>query len=210
MKYSVAYYKALIFDFDGVVIDSENYKIAAFKSIFDAYPKHIKEIDYYNRKNRGITRFKKFEYIFENILRLPYNPKTETELATRYSQELAKNIDKVPLIKGVRKFLQNQKMLMFIASSAPENEIDRIVRLNYIKRYFKKIFAHPISKPQAIKRILKEERLKPFEACFFGDAPIDLESANNVGVDFIARTEASSKFPKGTRYILSFTELLAL
>lgn len=203
-------YKSLIFDFDGVILDSEEVKIKTFLSLFKNYPNHYEKIDEYNKANRGISRFVKFDFIYQNILRAPFSEKDSKILGEKYSKLLNEKMIHANLVKGIENFLKKQTVLLFIASSAPSEEIEKITKKKNIKKHFKKIYGHPILKEDAIKKILIDFQLKSEEVLFFGDAEADLEAAVNTKVDFVARTDSPEKFPKNVKKILDFNELIPL
>lgn len=60
--------KAIIFDFDAVIVESANIKTEAFKVLFADYPKKIYEIINYHLVNAGISRYVKLLNIYEHIL----------------------------------------------------------------------------------------------------------------------------------------------
>ena len=60
----------IIFDFDGVILNSHNIKTNAFFEIFKEFGNiKAKQAQKYHLKNIGISRFKKFKYIKKNILK---------------------------------------------------------------------------------------------------------------------------------------------
>ena len=63
--------KAIIFDFDGVILDSVDVKTKAFKQMYSIYGDDVmrKVVDYH-LLNGGISRYKKFKYFHENFLML--------------------------------------------------------------------------------------------------------------------------------------------
>lgn len=208
MKYDISEERTIIFDFDGVILDSEAYKIETFKSLFLGFPKYIKAIDDYNRTHRGISRYEKFEHIYKTILHLKYTQDVEKQLGEKYNRALLKNLKNSSLIPGVAVFLRQQQVPMFIASSSKLEEMDNVMKTKEIKQYFTKVYGQPISKYDAIKDVLKNLKLLPKQVLFIGDAIVDLETAEKAEVNFIARTDQPSKFPEGTKQIRDFTELL--
>lgn len=209
MKFDLRSYKAMVFDFDGVILDSEQFKIATFKSLFTHYPDHLESIDTYNREHRGISRYEKFAYIFRNILHLPYNEVTGKKLGERYSQMLSQNLADTPLIQGVKEFLAQQHVPLFVASSSEVHEMQRVVEAKGISKYFTKLYGHPISKAEAIREVAASNNMEPSQVLFFGDAVADWKAAAETKADFIARTEQPELFPIETRTISTFLELFA-
>ncbi|EAL7445452.1 HAD family hydrolase, partial [Campylobacter coli] len=61
--------KNIIFDFDGVILDSVELKTQAFAELFKEFPKNkVQELVKYHIQNGGISRYHKIQYFFENIL----------------------------------------------------------------------------------------------------------------------------------------------
>lgn len=208
MKYNLASYKAIVFDFDGVILDSESYKIQTFKSLFSSFPDYIDKIDEYNKANRGISRYDKFRYIYQTILQLPYTEDVEKMLGEAYNSKLVQNLGSISLISGVKKFLEQQHVPLYIASSSKESEMDQAMQAHGIKKYFKKTYDQSNTKEYAILDVKKKLKLKGDKILFVGDAIIDYEIAQKTKVDFLARTKKPDKFPENTKWIADFRELL--
>ena len=61
-------YKSIIFDFDGVIIDSNRVKDKAFYSIFYDYGEHIASYSLeYHLENRGVSRFDKVNNVIKKF-----------------------------------------------------------------------------------------------------------------------------------------------
>ena len=59
--------KAIIFDFDGTLIDSVEVKNRAFRKIFSKYPEYSEELYNYHLNNNGASRVKKFNYLLDLV-----------------------------------------------------------------------------------------------------------------------------------------------
>ena len=59
--------KNILFDFDGVIIDSMPIREAGFRLIFQDFDKYLvdKLIDYHNQ-NGGLSRYVKIDFFFNN------------------------------------------------------------------------------------------------------------------------------------------------
>ena len=74
--------KAIAFDFDGVLVESSNIKTDAFRRLFSDYPDKVDELVEYHKKNMGISRYVKFQYFYEVLLKQSYTEytgKTKTQ-----------------------------------------------------------------------------------------------------------------------------------
>ena len=62
-------YKSLIFDCDGVILNSNQIKTDAFKKVLKKYNTNaVDEFITYHRKNGGVSRYIKIENFLKNIL----------------------------------------------------------------------------------------------------------------------------------------------
>jgi len=63
--------KAIIFDFDGVIVESVQVKTDAFAEIYNPFGKEIvQKVVKHHKANGGISRFEKFELYHRNFLAL--------------------------------------------------------------------------------------------------------------------------------------------
>ena len=67
-KFDLNNYNVFIFDCDGVILNSNKLKNILFlKSVIEYSPKQRDLFKKYISKNKGISRYKFFEYFFKNI-----------------------------------------------------------------------------------------------------------------------------------------------
>ena len=174
------------FDLDGVIIDSEPIKIAAFDEAvcrgYDLTPGQRTAISEYNRANRGIPRDTKFAYLLREIIGAPESD--APIIASHYRSLLEQRLPASPLIPGVREFVRGAEAPLFIASSAPTEEIWAHLRRHQLALCFRDVFGHPTAKDQALRTLHDGPEASP--VVFFGDAPADLAAAQAAGVGFVA------------------------
>ena len=78
--------KNIIFDFDGVILNSHNVKTDSFEKIFSKYGKSIgKKAKNYHLKNVGKSRYLKFKYILNNVLKYKSTKKIMEYLDEEFS-----------------------------------------------------------------------------------------------------------------------------
>lgn len=181
--------KAIIFDVDGVLIESAEIKTRAFEQLFAGYPDKVKEIVDYHNRNAGFSRYIKFRYFYEKILGQKLSAQKEAELGERFSRIVLEQVLRAPLVPGAIEFLSQNKdrYCFFIASGTPEGELQGIMAHRELSHFFQEIHGSPKQKWEIIKDILVRFPFAKKETVFVGDAETDRTSADNVGVIFVAR-----------------------
>lgn len=181
--------KAIIFDFDGVLVESADIKTEAFKELFADYPQKIKEIVNYHLVNAGVSRYVKFRYIYEHILGKDLSKDKEIELGRRFSQIVWQKILEAPFITGAKEFLDTykDKYQFFIASGTPEEELQNIINAKRLHSYFKEIHGSPKEKTDIINNIINNYVFDRDEVVYVGDSQSDRIAAEQAGIVFIER-----------------------
>ncbi len=187
-------FKVIIFDFDGVLLESVDIKDFAFKTLFKDYPEHLEEIMDYHLSNNATVRFDKFRYITEKILGKSYDKETEKRLSKIFSDLVFKSLVDCPFVNGAKEILDflQDKIPIYIASRSPDDELDKILEIRKLKKYFKKIYAVPWIKTDAIRDIRERENISLENIVFVGDSDEDLQVARSTGVFFIGRDSGKS------------------
>lgn len=188
--------KAVIFDFDGVLVESADIKTLAFRKLFSRWPDKIDEILEYHIENMGISRYVKFRHFYENILREEYSETAGEELARQFSEIVVDEIKAAPIVKGTEKFLKQNcdNYLLFIASGTPQKELEDIASFKQITVYFKEIYGSPNAKADVVEKILKDYSLEKYQAVLVGDADSDRRAAQRAGIPFVARINNENSF----------------
>ncbi len=207
MKYDFSNKKALIFDFDGVILNSENYKLQSYPQLFTEFPDKMPAIREYINGAAGISRFKKFRQIY-GILGQEYTDEIGEKLSKRYDDLTTDHLKQLPLINGVEEFLKSSRLAHYVASSTPIDKLNEIIEGKNLKKYFKQIFGLPVTKVEAVNRAKEELGIESSDITFFGDAIADYNAAKETGTDFIAVTNSLDVFPPNTKSITDFQELL--
>jgi len=180
--------KNIIFDFDGVILDSVPIKTEAYSILFKDFPNDkVKLLIKYHIENGGISRYKKVQYFFEELLNEKISETKINEYASKYSlltkQELSN--EKYLISDTVNFIKENYKQYrMHIASGADEEDLLYICQALNLNHYFYSIYGSPKVKSEIVTRILQDNNYKKEETCLVGDSVNDFEAANVNSIEF--------------------------
>lgn len=192
-------FKALILDFDGVVIDSVGIKDGAFKEIFSRFPNVFNEAMNYHFENSGFSRNTKFKFLLSKLSASERKNITLQNLCNEFSQKVVDKILKCPFMPGAIDLLTyfKGKLDIFLASITPQEELDYIVKSKMLFYYFKGIHGGISKKNNIIRNILTLNSLSPRNVIFIGDTLQDYEAALATNVIFIG-LKRQHQFPTNT------------
>ena len=175
--------KVIVFDFDGVIVDSNQMKYDAFFQIFPPDEKIKKTIKRTLDNHREKSRF----YIIKKILTELKKEKKIDVYAKKYNDIVEVGAINCDEIKGARESLKllSKKFPLFINSATPLDFLKRIIQKRSLVAFFKDIYGAPSSKTENLAEILKREKTSGKEAVVIGDGQSDLELAQRFGCRFI-------------------------
>lgn len=179
----------IIFDFDGVLVDSVRIKTEAFANIYSNYGNEVQnKVISHHKQNGGMSRYEKFKLYHKEFLGINADRDTINALSDIFSKAVVDQIVKSREVEGVSKiltYLKSQKLICGIASAAPEKEVIKIVSRRGWNNFFKYIHGSPNSKVNNIKSIINKAQSDITKAIFLGDSPNDLSAAKKCNIDFI-------------------------
>ena len=180
--------KILIFDFDGVIVESNGIKDAAFRELFSRFPDQLEEMMQYHKENVSASRVFKFNYLL-SLLGKEGDEQLHKQLMTDFSVITLNLMKQVPLVTGALTFLNNWPQIpKYLASVTPIEDLTVILENLGLTAYFKGVYGcPPWTKPNAIRDILLQEKSDPSKALLIGDSAGDQRSAKETGVHFLAR-----------------------
>ena len=184
-------WQAIIFDFDGVVVESGKIKTQAFAELYRPYGEDIvAAVVQFHTQNGGMSRYRKFHHFQEHFLSKP--PLTEAEekqLDIRFSELVVEAVIAAEAVPGAVELIRQQagKIPLFVASGTPDIELKVIVERRGLTPYFTEVHGAPALKKTIIAEILSKHALKPESVLMIGDAMADLEGAQANNTAFLGR-----------------------
>lgn len=181
--------EVLALDFDGVVVESLDVKTQAFAAIFADRRQHLDTILKLHRENGGMTRFKKFEIIYRDILKEPLTSEESAALGERFERWVVDRVVACEPVRGSVELLRrwSPRLPIYVISATPHEEMRTIAAARGLTPYFADVFGSPTTKPEWLRHILARHNLAPERVLFVGDAHQDAAAAAETGVRFVRR-----------------------
>ncbi len=181
---------AIVLDFDGLLAESNEAKLSAFKDLFALYPVYHDAMMDYHLANYSSSRMMKFEYYVYDLMQRPGDIDAVKVMADQFSEFVVQRVIACSEVPGAREFLDefSHQVPLYVSSVTPESELRSIIHARGIESFFVEVFGDPPwQKSDAIRSVLKRERLLPSEIIFVGDSASDYRTAVETGVEFVAR-----------------------
>ena len=183
-------YKNLIFDCDGIILNSNKIKTDAFREVVSIYGKEASiSLVKYHLQNGGISRYHKFNYFLNKIaknLELDIQNISVTELTNNYSKCVRKKLLNCEIDESIISYRKSSNSIWSIVSGSDHYELNQVFRERNIDSIFDGgIHGSPLSKIQIFKRIFEENKNDIQKSLYIGDSKYDYLAAKEIGLDFV-------------------------
>jgi HAD superfamily hydrolase (TIGR01549 family) len=179
----------IIWDFDGVIVESNSIREKGFIEVLsDFNSEDVNLLLEFHRKNGGLSRYVKFRYFFEEILKISIEDQAIKGYAERFSEIMKQFMtNKDILIKETVTFIQrNHRLYKFhIASGSDQRELRYLCGQLGIAQYFYSIHGSPQPKKDIVKELLSANSYDPSTTLLIGDAINDYEASKANGIAFM-------------------------
>jgi phosphoglycolate phosphatase-like HAD superfamily hydrolase len=171
-------YSQLIFDCDGVIVDSNAVKEANIRaaalSVCD--PAEADRFVAYFVGNNGVARERKIAAFFPD-------PATQRAVLARYNSLNAATIPLIEPEPATRRFLDRcarSGIPLYVLSGGDEEEVRKMLGNAGIAELFREVMGGPVSKTEHLQRLGLTG-----PTCYFGDSLYDYEVAAQFNYDFV-------------------------
>jgi phosphoglycolate phosphatase-like HAD superfamily hydrolase len=176
-----------IFDCDGVILNSNQIKSNAFYETALFFSEDIADnFKKYHIENGGISRYKKFKYLLDILVKNNTNIITLDELLYKYKQIIYDKLISSEVATGLfdlKKTFNNTNWI--VVSGGDQLELRTLFDIKNISSFFNLgIFGSPETKIEIINKQLKENKIK-YPVLFFGDSKYDYDVSKFFNFDFI-------------------------
>lgn len=189
--------KGIVFDMDGVIVDSEPHHICAFEEVFDEMgygDSHgIRFEDYVGRSDRAV---------WDDFIQV-HKPDYSLERLTHWKQDRVIEILKKtePLFEGLPELVASLSGTypLGLASGSLHAVIDPVLDMGDLRRHFRTVVSvedvgQPKPAPDVYLKAVANLGLEPAHCLAIEDSKFGIESALAAGMSVVAITNS---FPKG-------------
>ena len=181
-------YKSMVFDCDGVILNSNKIKTYAFRVATSSYgAEATNELISYHLLNGGVSRYEKFDYFIKRILNIKFQKeKLLNKLLFDYNIITEDLLSKSELTYGLQE-LRNLSLDISwsIVSGGDEIELRKIFEKKRIDYLFDGgIYGSPDKKNDILTMQIDKGNIR-LPALYLGDSKLDHQVSVANGLDFI-------------------------
>ena len=180
--------ETLLWDFDGVILDSMVVRDIGFERIFEHFPEaQVQELLDFHRTNGGWSRYVKIEHFFKNIIQIEYTQNDILAYAEKFSVIMKKELtnptrliaDAVDYIKAF-----HTKQNFHIVSGSDHKELNFLCKELNLAQYFISIQGSPTIKTKLVADIMEKHRYNKATTGLIGDSINDNDAAEANDIHF--------------------------
>ncbi len=199
--------KTILWDFDGVILDSMSVRDFGFQEIFkDFTPQEIDKLISYHRLNGGLSRYVKIRYFFEHIIGRAVDEKEVVDYAKQFSKIMKQSLTNPKnIIQDSFEFIvENHHLYNFhVVSGSDQEELRFLCEELDLSSYFISIHGSPTAKTKLVKNLLSKHDYLKSQTCLIGDSINDYDAAMNNEISFFGYNNIDLK-ELNSSYISSF------
>jgi phosphoglycolate phosphatase-like HAD superfamily hydrolase len=189
MSLDLKHYRTLVFDCDGVVLDSNQLKTEAYYRVavgFGANHEQAQALVDYHVRLGGISRFIKFRYFLDEILHQPVTEEAMNVLLESFAEEIHRELlicEMAPGLMELRELTKDARWML--VSGGDQIELRSLFMERGIDDMFDAgIFGSPDNKDVILERETASGNLAQ-PGIFFGDSRYDHEASTRADLDFV-------------------------
>lgn len=203
---------AILFDFDGVLCDSNGLKGDAFAALYAGEAPEVQAaIRAFHHANGGMPRREKLRRFECDILGRAADEARIDALVDRFAAVVEQAVVRCPAIPGAAAFLAAHagRLPLFVISATPHAEMQRIVDARGLRGCFAEVYGSPPGKAETASSIITRHGFRRERVVFVGDAVQDITAATALGLPFVGvrDRDGAHPFPEGTPAIADLREL---
>ncbi len=204
--------EVVVFDFDGVLVDSVAVKTAAFAAMYEPHGRDVVDaVVAYHHANAGIARHTKLAHYERELLGRDPGEDDIERLADEFARRVVDAVVAAPPMPGAEPLLAalHGRLPLYVASGTPQDELRDIVSRRGWAHLFDGVFGSPTPKGEILAGVVRRCRVEPDRVVMIGDGTTDLQGARAAGTWFVGVRSDEVSFPDDTMTVGDLDELFA-
>jgi phosphoglycolate phosphatase-like HAD superfamily hydrolase len=171
-------FEAIVFDFDGTLVDSAGVKYDSFFKLFPATEAHHAIVREVLADDPDGSRHAVIPRMVEAMRKRGLNVPGDNAVA-RYGAIVESGVSAANECSGASGLLAglHGQAKLYIASNTPQEAVRHQAELRGWSRYFNDIFGYPARKADVVRELLQTNGIKPHRLVVIGDGISDEEAA---------------------------------
>jgi phosphoglycolate phosphatase-like HAD superfamily hydrolase len=210
----------VLLDCDGVLLDSNRLKTAAFDAVLRDYPRPaVSGFLDFQVTAFGLSRYRLMDMFFAHYLKRPPLSGEKEDLLAGFSSYCIAGYRDCGFTDGALDALEAIRaagLPMFVVSGSDERELKDVLAGKTVIQYFDAVYGSPASKDENIGKVGNQLAGRNLSMVFVGDARADFEASRICGCEFLYMGTWSAdpagmqqlKLEHGFREIGSLSELM--
>lgn len=194
--------RTIVFDFDGVLVDSNALKYEAFFHLFPGTAPVRRAIRGVLERGREQTRHAILEAILGALPDGPAAGPSDTrrrveEYAERYNEIVEAGVARCPEVPGARDAVEHlcrEGRALYVNSTTPGEPLRRLLRARDLSPFFTGVYGGEQGKESALREVLRREEAAARDVLVVGDGETDREAAARVGCLFVGVRNAFNRW----------------
>jgi phosphoglycolate phosphatase-like HAD superfamily hydrolase len=179
-------YDVVIFDCDGVILDSNELKLEAMSlavaAVINDKKLILQCVDYF-RNNFGKSRYHHIRHFVEHIIKCDDASAVYDNILVNYADRCFALYLQAKEAKNFRLLISKSKCIHYVASGSDQEELRKVFDFKGLTKLFKSIEGSPKNKSEIVKEIVAANFNS--KILMIGDAESDFLAAQNNKIDFI-------------------------
>jgi len=175
--------KGIIFDLDGVLVDSMTAHYKAWKTAFE----EITSLQVEERSIYLLEGMRGIDLVEEIFTKYNYTDLSKTQVVIRRKDELFRSVMNIRPYDKVNEILHELRCIKGIVSGSAKQDVISIMNQCFQKNIFEIVLTgddimHGKPDPEGFKLFLQRANLNPSEALVVENSPLGVEASNNAGI----------------------------
>lgn len=186
-RIDIGKYRTLVFDCDGVILNSNHIKTEAFRRAAAPYGNDAAEkLVEYHVANGGVSRYRKFDHFLGEIIGPNAGGPDRDQLLARFAAEVKTGLMNCEQAAGLAELRgKHPDQTWMVVSGGDQNELREVFAARGLAQCFDGgIFGSPDLKEEILWRELTQVSAR-LPAVYLGDSRYDFKAARLAKIDFM-------------------------